>query len=784
MTTRVHSKQHTVTTTTLAIDRPQNYDILEARYRLVRYVIPDQLRYRKIPTDFGRVYNTIRDQIDHPYKSFQHDELDGERNKKWVVYILYPREAPVKDLKLPWFQDTSLPRRDIHFSDLPLHVLLKLLQIRFFRTDETSRFVGQDKCYVYARPGGVDFFYCVEVELKGAPTNTEGAPMQEFRVVPHARRFGKVETPYQPSRPLFGKRAVGNKFFFIHLKSGVAEQEPAVYDIVTFPGRRAQIKYHDPRDPDAGKVKIVLDFIQQFLADLRELGISGKAKERTFTRASPPRHVDLPVQQLGVIGVYDNRLKRAHLLADYVDLFNSMSPGVRFVALDDIRNAPEGGVLVLLDAKAEDFDEGGMLSGESDPYPALYAAHPDVPKQSLNVNTNDPDALEGGDYLDYPLLQSEDGDLARNLRVALSELYLKCAVIHGIGRFALPLLPKELAFIRRAHFDGEAFTTALWFEGDRLRFLDWRDPAQREAFYQLLDGWGVCWDEQYELLLAERRRTDRNGALKDLPTFDIVVGRDLFVAIEDLEERALYDYQEIGERHKEQWLPHPIAYFRLASQYDRVRQKQSAPLSLDELSRRGLLSGGREPTTDSERSSLAFYGRLLEYDALLEEIAVTHPTLSYLELTSGEWLERIARIFDSKPTKEGKHDRKNIARIYKDLGMFLSEKGQDVQLYQGIWYDNTNAFLVGSRTGMNVQGQERAHLIRRFQVMQGEAHFDEAHFLSTMGVLFVRSRQYTVSPYYFHLIDLYVENVLRYTPSGTEDFNGSSASLIARYPSR
>lgn len=170
--------------------------------------------------------------------------------------------------------------------------------------------------------------------------------------------------------------------------------------------------------------------------------------------------------------------------------------------------------------------------------------------------------------------------------------------------------------------------------------------------------------------------------------------------MEDLEERVLYDYQKIEERHKEQWMPHPIAYFRLAPLYDRIQQKRSALLPSNELSRRGLLDGSREPTTEIERRSLTFYEHLLEYDALLEEIAVTHPTLSYLELTSGVWLERIARIFDSKQAKEGKYDR------------------------------------------------------------------------------FVRSQQYTVSPYYFHLIDLYVENVLRYTPSGTEDFDGSSASLV------
>jgi hypothetical protein len=198
---------------------------------VLQNVIPDALRYRKNPTDFGRVYNTIRDQIDYPYKSFQHDQLDGEKHKKWAFYVLYPREAAIKDILLPWFQDTSLPKNPIHFSDLPLHVLLKLLQIRFFRGDQTSRFVGQDKCYVYARSAGDNFHYCVEIELKGAPTNKGEPSIQEFRIIPHARRFGKVEPPFQPSRSLFGKRTVGNKFFFIHLQSGAVEREPVVYDI-------------------------------------------------------------------------------------------------------------------------------------------------------------------------------------------------------------------------------------------------------------------------------------------------------------------------------------------------------------------------------------------------------------------------------------------------------------------------------------------------------------------------------------------------------------------------
>ncbi len=482
--------------------------------------------------------------------------------------------------------------------------------------------------------------------------------------------------------------------------------------------------------------------------------------------AHTPKVDHLPLQRLESIGVYDNRLNRSRSVAEYVELFSGMYPDIHFEALEALTQAPRGGVLVLLDAKAEDFEEDGILAGENDPYLALYRAYPHIPKQSFNVNLNDPDALAGGNYLDYPMLHPQDKDLQRNIHVALSELYLKCAVIYGTAHFPLPLLLEDMAFIRKGRDDGATFTTALWFEENQLHFADLRNPEESAPFFQLLDTWEVDWDEQYERLLMERCRAIEDDQRKDLPAFDIMVGRDLFVAIEDLEERVLYNYDEIDRRRQEQRMAYPIEQLRLASRYAEIQKKRPSLLSLDQLAQRGLLDGSRLPATAQERQSLAFYRQLQQYDALLDEIAVTYPTLSYQELTSGEWLERIARIFGSKATDEGKYRRSMIARLYQDLDMFLSEKGRDVHLYQGIWYDETNAFLVGSPTGMNVGGQERAHLIRRFQVLQGAAHFDKEQVLSTMGVLFVRHNQYTVSPYYFHLIDIYVENVLRYLTVG------------------
>ena len=61
----------------------------------------------------------------------------------------------------------------------------------------------------------------------------------------------------------------------------------------------------------------------------------------------------------------------------------------------------------------------------------------------------------------------------------LSELYLKCAIIHGTERYPLPLLPHELAFIRKNRYGGETYTVGLWFESERLCFVDLRNPTLR-----------------------------------------------------------------------------------------------------------------------------------------------------------------------------------------------------------------------------------------------------------------------------------------------------------------
>jgi hypothetical protein len=211
MTTQIQTKQQTVPTTTLVVERPANYTLLEEKFRLVRYVIPDTLLYRKNPTDFGRVHNTLRKDINYPYKSFTYDRFEGPR--KWAVYVLYPREAKISELTFPWFNNTPLTWQEVAFSQVLLHLLVKLLQIRLFRGDETNRFIGHDKCYVYARAGSDDFHYCVEFEVKGARTNIGEPPTQEFRITPHAKRFGKIDPLFSHHDPSLANVLLGINSF-------------------------------------------------------------------------------------------------------------------------------------------------------------------------------------------------------------------------------------------------------------------------------------------------------------------------------------------------------------------------------------------------------------------------------------------------------------------------------------------------------------------------------------------------------------------------------------------
>ena len=164
----------TVQTTTLLVSRPADFPELEAKFTLVRYVLPAALRSKNYDernksngaTIYAQLHNSLRSQLDYPYRTFMYDRIDGP--PKWVVYVLVPHGEVPKVLRLGFQPGPPLEPQPIPFSAIEFHVLLKLLQIAYFRGEQPGYFIGQDYCYVYAkRSKELDCDICVEVQLQG-----------------------------------------------------------------------------------------------------------------------------------------------------------------------------------------------------------------------------------------------------------------------------------------------------------------------------------------------------------------------------------------------------------------------------------------------------------------------------------------------------------------------------------------------------------------------------------------------------------------------------------------
>jgi len=258
-------------------------------------------------------------------------------------------------------------------------------------------------------------------------------------------------------------------------------------------------------------------------------------------------------------------------------------------------------------------------------------------------------------------------------------------------------------------------------------------------------------------MLQKYHKINGNQETKELTSYHIIAGPNLFIEVEDLNERVLYDYDEIVRRQAEQNEKFSIDHLKLLPHYDTIRPQ--ARLSLSELQE--FLEKKRPIKNAKDEKSLKLYRQLEQYDAILNDIRHIHPQISFNDLTQGELMQRIGRIFTKKSDEEERYSRRPLFKYYQKRNMFMSTKANDIQIYEGIWYDLDNCYMVGSSQPMKLQ-QPRAHLIRRFDVYMGTAHFNIQPFLNATSAKFVRLNQFTVYPYAFHLIDLYVDNVLRF----------------------
>lgn len=774
---REYVPMKTVTTTRFLAQKPQHFTALNTKFELIRYVVPETFydEGNNLKNPYAQLHNCLRDQLDYPYKTFTKDTLDGLNIQKLVVYVLYPKNEQPKDIYLPFLSEAHLEYRAITFNDLEFHVLLKLLQIAYFRGEQANYFIGQDNCYAYAkRAPRKSGDICVWLKLQGDIRNINEAVVHSFVVIGQASYFRKIKEPLSSRKYVyFLRNSRGNDVFYIHAKEEEVTRSiqtgSALYAISPAKNTRTVLPYLDLKNIRASKGKILQDFIEKFMAYLEENGIHCIQPQRTFQRVDNLLHPtpSFPLDNLKV-GVYDNRFDHSLLahsvykpsIDQYLTFLQNQNLGVNFVHVTHIDKALNQPILILQDYEEEDFEEKGYFAQHTDPYKELYNKHIHIAKQSLNVNLNTQAASNATTYMSYNLPKQDDRSFINRLEMALTQLYLKDIVLNkrSVSEW-LPDFPTRYVFLRKRRVNSHPYAILLYVENDTLCFLNMRSVGERAKAQKIMEDLGVDWYDLEEKMLQKHRKMHENAELDEIPQYDIVIGENLFAELEELDERILFDFAEIAQRKDALDIKFPIEELKILSRFDTIYPTSS--LSADEIEDEPNNLSSVE-LTKSEQKSVSLYRQLEAYDAYLDELAEVHEELSLNELTKPLFMETIGPIFDPESPDKEKYSRRRLLEKYKPLGMFSYIKSQDLFLYEGIWQDDDHTYVVGANAGMKAKGQVKAHALRRFDIFQGAENFDMISLLQSMSVQFVRFRQYTVNPYPFHLINVYAESVLHF----------------------
>jgi hypothetical protein len=769
-----------VRTTTLLAQKPRDFTTLKSKYKLVRYVVPDSFLYKKDKWKHAKLHKAIKEQLTFPYISYDHDKLSNE--KQAVLYVLFPHDADIIEITLEFLSEKPLCSGEIQdFGQLELHSLLKLLFADYFRQPNQQNFVSQGKYYAYVKSimgkGGEHFSdICLQIQINGHRDNdnVHNQEWEVFQISGRATRFRPVE---KSSISDWAKRTMAyfqklqphdSLVFFNELRKNEIDDYDGemLYEIKTKKNGRTNIDYHSQSRPQYCRGKILFDFINNFIAYLNKQGITAEQRYRDVQEHKPKGKAgDLPINHLPHIHLFDNRLVTDIPITQYLELLQDRYKPVQFNVLQEIETNSSTPVLLLQDYSREDFEEEGILYeyGE-DPYQTIYkdSCFHHIPKQTVNINRTDEEWGDPDEYLDYDIISfgkgdNDNHDYARNFDVALNQLLQKDLVINprdisrilpGFGNETTMQL-SQYAFIRRQTYKGTNYWVLLYVEKNQLQFTDLQNPTGRDKLYNIAEAYGLDWDDIFEQLCNKRfRKPGKDDVLK---YYDVILGNGLAVEIEDINETVLYEYDQIIERKDSLTQPYPLEYYLLAGRYDDVRSSSMLPLA--ELPKDGLLSGKKT------KQSIEFYQRLLKFDEYINDLEMHWIEIEFNKLTSDENMEHIGEILGLKRTKSGKYTRRRLWNMYKKCGKFPGAKEGDVHLYQGIWYDDSNSFMVGSKMGLK-DTQSHAHRIRQFDVLQEEGNFNIETWLQTLSVTFVRRNQYTVIPYLFHLIDVYVKNVL------------------------
>lgn len=587
------SKIREMNTTTLIIEKPHDYSKLEGQHQLIRYLVPPEFHSK--PNKYERLHVELKAQLRVPYRHYYYDTLDGPTNV--VVYALYPIGEEHTDVVLTFISDEPLEKRAIGFEELRLDNLIKLLQFQHFA--DQSYFASMGAYYVHARQTSDTWHICLEIDIKGANENVDKnkkeKQIQYFNVSGEAKNFKQVRKKpdeYRKYRyPYYTSQLINSLVVFEQVPFDKIDSYPKedLFEIYSSRSNPARLPYHAQTTTklQSSRGYLLHKFISSFINELSDYDIQVQIKKRNWAEYKAQlTSDDLSIGQLKHVYLYDNRWNKNDIPFDaYYQLLSEYYDEIDFSILDEMPSANNAPVFVFQDTDAEDYDENGILFGETDPYKVLYRTHKDVPKQSININPN-PDSQnkaaysDRNSYLNYERInltddEDADTDWAMQLQVCLYQLRIKDIVINE--KSVSSTLPssdvlaslKEYIYIRKQTFSGASYKVLLEIVDDKSVFTDLREKTGRDHLNAILSKWNMDWYDIEDILMVKYHKKKE----EKLRRYDLIITPDKVIELETVNETVLYDYEEIKRRFTAKTRDKNIDKFYLGTQdrYDIVK---------------------------------------------------------------------------------------------------------------------------------------------------------------------------------------------------------------------
>ena len=739
-----------VRTTILRIDREViDWEKLRQNCYIVRYQMPFYNR-KADKNYFARMHNWYKQESDYP--SYLHTH--GPH-----LYVKYGGPDEVANLS---YEGKLLKVENVNLEDeLMLPWIMKLLVSDFFRVD--GRFVSNAKFILWAT-ADKDFITGLEIELN----HNWKEDKDEFIVSDQATRLRKLRPidfdKIQPWRHIYYGRfyPTSDMPIFKQLKKDELTRDQltqGIYEL--YEGKindRASLTFHSTKSLRAlrhTRSYLLNQFIERFIAYLNDLGLPFLQKQLRMQPVHTISIAKMKERQLPLetkpIYIVDDRINAIRKPDDFATSFcklantATLDHDALFALKTEAELQSRDWILRIQDYTGDEFDPGtGFLNAISkDGKDDFYARHPDVVKQTLTVNKNSkrlqsneqrkkPKKWVAKEYLDYSV--PSEKDIQTGLEVCRNQLLLKDVVVfpqNVLSQFPQAKLMGDVVFL---------YNQALvYLDGSNLHFmLVANNLDEASAFVRKQTGWDLLDDVL--IPSAQKQKYEGIPEPKDVERATkrpFIISRDFVWEIWEGNGRVLNEDLEIQKRLEAFEQPRAIReYYPVPS--------ENSPFDAIQLQAyREFLDSEVRQTVISFTDLVKQYGK-------------------HLRDESGNITKEGGGFFNILGIPNARKFREYLR---DNVGFALESVREDAlfPVYKGIWYSpQTNHYVAGVKDP-NPEEQERSHALRRLIVHQGSREPSALHdqlaqsFFPLLEVNFIRYRNYTVAPFPFRLIEMWLK---------------------------